>query len=134
MHTTLPFPFRARAKALAAVAAVGLALFAAGTAGAQPNQTPVDKNGKKSCSIENPVTGTKVWVPHGTTITKEFKDGTKQTEQCLDGDWWIMWKAAPGFGSVFGTHWTYAGTVVTTVQFGNAHNASTMATRAALSR
>jgi hypothetical protein len=82
-------------KALVAMGAISLALVAAGPANAADSAPPVDKNGKKSCSITDTQTGTTRWVPHDTTVIHEFKDGFRQKETCNDGQWEITYMPPP---------------------------------------
>jgi hypothetical protein len=74
-----------RTKALAALAAVGLALAVAGPASAEPNKTPE----KKGCSIQfqGPGAGQSLTYPDGYKYVVNATDGKTHTYTCNDGKW-----------------------------------------------
>src|SRR3954467_990312 len=75
-----------RSIALPALAALSLALVAAGPASAAPNSTPAPK---KDCSVrlEGPGGGQSVTYPHNYSFSATDTDGTKHTYKCNDGKW-----------------------------------------------
>lgn len=79
IHTTV-----SRSKALAALAAAGLALAAAGNAAAEP-KAPA----KKGCSVQlqGPGAGQSIVYPDGYSFSVDASDGKKHTYKCNDGAW-----------------------------------------------
>ena len=73
--------------AVAALATVAVALGAAGSARAEPNQTPP---AKKGCEIElkGPGAGQSIVYPHGYSFSVYgANDGKTHTYKCNDGKW-----------------------------------------------
>lgn len=118
---------RHRAKTLLAFAATGLALAAAGPASAKQSTTPpVDKNGKKSCHLEVKETKTKIWIPHDTTITREYADGDTQKEKCVDGSWIMALRpSATTHVAAMGTLATHAAAPATSTLYVRTYDAAT---------
>src|SRR5262245_16722990 len=77
-----------RGKALATVAAAGLALAVAGPASAEPNQTPAPA--KKGCSVQlqGPGAGQSIVYPDGYKFSVYAQNDKKtHTYTCNDGKW-----------------------------------------------
>jgi hypothetical protein len=81
-------PRPGRTKALAALAAVGLALAVAGPAFAEPNQTPAPA--KKGCEVQlkGPGAGQSIVYPDGYKFSVSAQSDNKtHTYTCNDGTW-----------------------------------------------
>lgn len=74
-----------RAKALAALTAVGTALLVAGPAFAEPNQTPPKKG--LAIQFQGPGAGQSIVYPDGYSFSVHATDGKTHTYTCNDGTW-----------------------------------------------
>jgi hypothetical protein len=86
IRSSVPRP--GRTKALAALAAVGLALAVAGPAFAEPNKTPAPE--KKGCEVQlkGPGTGQSIVYPDGYKFSVYAQSDRKtHTYTCNDGKW-----------------------------------------------
>jgi hypothetical protein len=78
-------PLLRRVFGLMALASVAATLVAAAPAGAQ--QKPfTDENGNQHCMVKLAANVTS-WVPHGTTLTLTYPNGSTATWKCDDGRW-----------------------------------------------